>query len=763
MFKNFPIAVKVLVLFVLVLAVTGVSVVTLYDSDLFDQNTYAQCAGHDNDGDGLPYTCDNCPDVANPAQLDGDLDGVGDVCDNCPSGYNPDQTDSDSNGTGDYCDPVCGNIRLEQGEECEDGNTADGDGCSSTCTIEVAGPPVPLAGCPAVDPATDYLDNEGYVCRDPGFPPDIPACTVGGEGSWTYIKEVSSGGCDRSLYYKFTEEDIKPIADIGRWEQKNQVQVCEQTGFDVTQPSRVIGSMTTTYAKKIIDNYGTGYIYNLGGGIYDDEKISTSNSDLLQRCMFHDMYIDYCDPSGGRQQIDRTCTSYLYEIEGIADYNEAKHLRNTGQIQSTSWYCNEKPDPSAPGYYLSWCGYRCGNDILDPGEDCETSIPGEADNCNASGKACHPGTCDCVTPDVCGNLWVEAGEDCDDGNTSNGDGCSSTCTLETNCGDGNPDPGEDCDDSGESATCDADCTSVVCGDNVKNVSAGEECDDGNTDNGDGCDATCHTEGVCGDGNPDPGEDCDDSGESATCDADCTSVVCGDNVKNVSAGEECDDGNVADGDGCDANCQLETVCGDGTTEVGEDCDDGNSDDTDDCLSSCVLASCGDGYVRGGVEECDTGGQSAACDTDCTAAVCGDGTTNVSAGESCDDGNVADGDGCDANCQIEAQPGGETGAAGFTLDPAYYTGGGGGGVSPHPAPPDPEPDCWEEIRRIKDEPSHGANDLGGDGGDILTGISSKEPSSLIAPPMPMVGFASWARSLAAGSVGESLGRVVDHYFE
>ena len=33
---------------------------------------------------------------------------------------------------------VCGNGILETGEECDDGNLINGDGCSSTCTIEEA-------------------------------------------------------------------------------------------------------------------------------------------------------------------------------------------------------------------------------------------------------------------------------------------------------------------------------------------------------------------------------------------------------------------------------------------------------------------------------------------------------------------------------------------------------------------------------------------------------------------------------------------------
>jgi len=40
--------------------------------------------------------------------------------------------------------PVCGNAVVEAGEQCDDGNTRDGDGCSATCTKEAARP-VPIA------------------------------------------------------------------------------------------------------------------------------------------------------------------------------------------------------------------------------------------------------------------------------------------------------------------------------------------------------------------------------------------------------------------------------------------------------------------------------------------------------------------------------------------------------------------------------------------------------------------------------------------
>ncbi len=60
----------------------------------------------DDDGDGIPFYLDNCPDTYNPDQADQDNDGVGDACDNCVATPNPDQEDVDNNGVGDVCDPA---------------------------------------------------------------------------------------------------------------------------------------------------------------------------------------------------------------------------------------------------------------------------------------------------------------------------------------------------------------------------------------------------------------------------------------------------------------------------------------------------------------------------------------------------------------------------------------------------------------------------------------------------------------------------------
>lgn len=117
------------------------------------------------------------------------------------------------------------------------------------------------------------------------------------------------------------------------------------------------------------------------------------------------------------------------------------------------------------------------------------------------------------------------------------------------------------------------------------VDWGEECDDGNTRNNDGCSSVCRNE-VCGDGIQQAGEQCDDGNTESGdgCNELCESEVCGDGI--LAANEECDDGNTANNDGCSSSCRIER-CGDGVLQTNEECDDGNTDVGDGCSELCQI--------------------------------------------------------------------------------------------------------------------------------------------------------------------------------
>jgi cysteine-rich repeat protein len=283
-------------------------------------------------------------------------------------------------------------------------------------------------------------------------------------------------------------------------------------------------------------------------------------------------------------------------------------------------------------------------------------------------------TCDNQCRKVeCGNGRVECDEECDDGNTNDSDGCTSTCLLAF-CGDGiiQPDLGEVCDDGfGNNDTkpgaCRTNCLRAGCGDAV--VDPREFCDVPTCPDG----TLCTSSYDCGI------ERCLPRDGQGYCSATCAVEGCGDGTVQPQYGEECDDGNVAGGDGCSSACRMEgTHCGNGVVDpdFGEECDTADlnngmcaqtglacscEDGSTDC--SPVAAYCNLGTCNLLTNTCDLGGQVCMRDADCMQSCvntctnscrrkvlpCGDGYRDPL--EQCDDGNRANGDGCSFTCQVE----------------------------------------------------------------------------------------------------------------
>jgi len=71
------------------------------------------------------------------------------------------------------------------------------------------------------------------------------------------------------------------------------------------------------------------------------------------------------------------------------------------------------------------------------------------------------------------------------------------------------------------------------------------------------------------------------------------------------------------------CPVTPTCGDGTRNTGEECDDGNDIDIDGCSNSCILPTCSDGTKNGDETGIDCGGSCSACiasETTVPGAVC-----------------------------------------------------------------------------------------------------------------------------------------------
>ena len=113
----------------------------------------------DRDGDGIPDTIDNCPDIANHDQSDVDMNGVGDACQLCMA---TDPTDSDGDGIPDQCDG-CDNRQPD--------NNHDGipDACENAAPLhdeDGDGVPDIHDNCPAVKNGDQLDSNDGGAIAD---------------------------------------------------------------------------------------------------------------------------------------------------------------------------------------------------------------------------------------------------------------------------------------------------------------------------------------------------------------------------------------------------------------------------------------------------------------------------------------------------------------------------------------------------------------------------------------------------------------------
>jgi len=289
-----------------------------------------------------------------------------------------------------------------------------------------------------------------------------------------------------------------------------------------------------------------------------------------------------------------------------------------------------------------------GAGVCDPGgpRNCSDGIGCTVDACDSANATCVHTPDDsacaddglfCNGAELCDavNDCTSAGNPCDAGTVCND--ATDTCDPETACGNGVVDPGEECDGG---ACCAADCTFEV---------AGTVCDDGDfCTSGDACDGA----GACQAGGP---TDCSD-GVGCTVDTcDSANAACVhtpddgfcDNGTFCDGVEICDPANdcTSPGDPCPAGtmcdeatdaCQPIAGCGDGILQTGEQCDDGNTADGDCCSAACqyeVAGSlCDDGQFCTAGEVCDGAG---ACG-DGQPIDCGDGIACTD--DACDEANA-----------------------------------------------------------------------------------------------------------------------------
>jgi cysteine-rich repeat protein len=487
----------------------------------------------------------------------------------------------DNEGSGE-----CGNGAREAGEQCDDGNTSSGDGCSSTCRNEARCGNMALEG-------TEQCDDGN---------------TMSGDGCSGTCQTETAGECGNG------ERERDESCDDGN--------TTAGDGCSATCELEMGGAFCGNGVRE-------------GAEQCDDANV-TSSDGCSATCQLE------AGPCG----------------DGVINIGEQCDDGNTSAGDGCDASCQLE-------------GSFCGNGTIDAGEDCDDGNGVGGDGCSAA----------CLL-ESCGDGLVQTGEECDDGNTIDGDGCDAACDLEipAGCGNGVLETGEECDDGGHSPGdgCAANCRTEPTGVCLPDWTLGcGESDSWSTLYAGATDAidlyeacvpwdesgpeyaytfvatstsnvTLRLQGTTADLDlfvlADSGDTCDETncvaagdfavsfttvpgrlyyvvvdgylGADGPYSVSMTCGSCGDGL--LDPAEQCDDGNMASGDGCSSACVLEG-CGNGTVEAGEECDAGDVNPCDGCSPTCRFEGCGNFVV-----EC---------------------------AETCDDGGTTSGDGCSSTCAFE----------------------------------------------------------------------------------------------------------------
>jgi cysteine-rich repeat protein len=314
-------------------------------------------------------------------------------------------------------------------EECDDGNTVDGDGCTSECTAEV-----------------------GYYCETAGEPCRRVLCGDGLQDSYV----VSVGGSTGTVWdYELCDDGNNDSSD------GCSADCIPEPGFMCYGPGEPCTAVVCgdgrqdSYVAEVIVNEpsgaagapdGAGGASNGTGGVLGTGGVGGAFGG---------------GPAGS------VMIRYGWEQCDDGNATDADGCSATCQVES--------------GYVCSEPGQPCHQPVCGDGFQDYYFVPGSGDAAGAPGEGTGgvygrggmigyggrgiPGSADYGT-----YVW----EACDDGNTADGDGCSATCDIES---------GWVCLEP------DQPCVVSVCGDGFEDYLT-EECDDGNTVDGDGCSATC---------------------------------------------------------------------------------------------------------------------------------------------------------------------------------------------------------------------------------------------------------------------------------
>ena len=493
--------------------------------DGFRVSTEAWDDGNTSSGDGCSSSCA----IETNYVWSGGSSTSKDTCTACSAGY--------YQNTGKTAWETHWGDGLRVGSEgWDDQNTSNGDGCSSTCTIESNSA---CSGGSSTSKDTWSIWSAGYSPNN-----GKTACqTVCGDGLRAGAESCddqntnNGDGCSSTWSI-----ESNYICNGGSTTNKDTCSSCS-AGYSPNTGKTVCQTV-----------WGDGL--RAGSEEWDDNNTSGGDG-CSSSCTIESSYV--C--SGGSTTAKDTCTAWgagFYQNTGKSSWET--HWGDGLRAGTEAW--DDQNTSNSDGCSSAW--------IIESNYICTGGTTSSKDTWSSCSAGYSPNTSKTTCQTVWGDGLRAGTESWDDQNTSNSDGCSSTWTIESNyvCTGGTTSSKDTCTacNPGYSPNSGKDTWVTVWGDSKR--AGTESWDDSNTSNGDGWSSTWTIESncICTGGTTSSKDTCTacNPGYSPNSGKDTWVTVCGDGKR--AGTEACDDQNTSNSDGCSSTCTIESnyVCSGGTT-------------------------------------------------------------------------------------------------------------------------------------------------------------------------------------------------------
>ena len=252
-----------------------------------------------------------------------------------------------------YVPVVCGDGDVGPGEQCDDTNTAAGDGCSASCQIEGA-----MTEIEPNEDGTPSTGGSGINGNDFGSANALANGAI--SGTTTVIAAINPNG----------DEDVFALTNTSTANVTVQLDIWNiATNFGIGTPC--------------------GAAIDTGLHVRDAAGGSLASND---------------DRNGATDR----CSSLSFGLApGQTRFAHVMRYGDTAVIPSYA-------------LQITYTPVVCGDGTIGFGEQCDDMNTTAGDGCDAT----------CQIEPICGDSMLQPTEQCDDGNTNPNDGCSATCQLE---------------------------------------------------------------------------------------------------------------------------------------------------------------------------------------------------------------------------------------------------------------------------------------------------------------------------------------------